>query len=190
MGKGPDLCWRSFWVTLKPLNGQKRVRFWLEKHEIWLGIWLETSRSEKNGSVFGPFGVQKWTKNCLKLVQGVPLGYLEGPDLCWRPLGSQTVQHFENFEPKNLKNGQKRDVFQTFQGLKMVQMEWKWLWDGPEGSINPFLRVRPWLKAFEVQNCSEFEPKNLKNGQKRDVFQPFWGLKLVRKLNPSIKIVR
>ena len=62
---------------------------------------------------------------------------------------------------------------------------------GPEGSIYPFLRVRPWLKAFEVQNCSDFEPKNLKNGQKRDVFQPFWGLRTVRKdLNMDLNCTR
>ena len=91
-----------FWKVMG--NGLTRIknRKWsLFLRDLWLNfdkIWLEKSRSGKNESVFGPFGVKKWTKNCFKLVQVVPLGYLEdqttlfwGSDLCWRSFGVQEI---------------------------------------------------------------------------------------------------
>ena len=57
----------------KALGALKIEKIFTFEHEDL----TKKSRSGKNESVFGPFGVKKWTKNCLKLVQGVPLGYLE-----------------------------------------------------------------------------------------------------------------
>ena len=98
----------------KALGALKIEKIFTFEHEDL----TKKSRSGKNESVFGPFGVKKWTKNCLKLVQGVPLGYLEGPDLCLGPLRSKDVQNFENFEPKNWKKRTKTGPFLGLLGSK------------------------------------------------------------------------